>query len=108
MSLIENLRALRKHFIHRPMIKRSYAGCTPLFQLIKLINAMRLDPSDTILQTIVQNRQPLCQLSYNINLTLYHPGVGGFKSPPPPIICPHAFNFGAALMCVGDFSQKIV
>ena len=33
---------------------------------------------------------------------------GGFKSPPPPIFCSHAFNFGAALLCVGDFSQKIV
>ena len=34
---------------------------------------------------------------------------GGFKPPPPPpIFCPHAFNFGAALLCVGDFSQKIV
>ena len=30
----------------------------------------------------------------------------GFKSPPPPIFCSHAFNFGAALLCVGDFSQK--
>ena len=35
-------------------------------------------------------------------------GRGGFKSPPPPIFCSHAFNFGAALLCVGDFSQKIV
>ena len=36
-------------------------------------------------------------------------GGGGFKSPPPPpIFCPHAFNFGATLLCVGDFSQKIV
>ena len=42
------------------------------------------------------------------NLTLYDPGGGGFKSPPPPIFCSHAFNFGAALLCVGDFSQKIV
>ena len=25
-----------------------------------------------------------------------------------PIFCPHAFNFGAALLCVGDFTQKIV
>ena len=33
-------------------------------------------------------------------------GVGGFKSPPPPqISCIHAFNFGATLLCVGDFSQ---
>ena len=45
----------------------------------------------------------------HITLTLYDPG-GGFKSPPPPppIFCSHAFNFGAALLCVGDFSQKIV
>ena len=28
--------------------------------------------------------------------------------PPPPVFCPHAFNFGATLLCVGDFSQKIV
>ena len=35
---------------------------------------------------------------------------GGFKSPPPPPpnFCPHAFNFGATLMCVRDFSQKVV
>ena len=45
--------------------------------------------------------------SISLYLTLYDPG-GGFKSPPPPIFCSHAFNFGAALLCVGDFSQKIV
>ena len=38
------------------------------------------------------------------SLTLYDPGGGA----PPPIFCSHAFNFGAALLCVGDFSQKIV
>ena len=44
-----------------------------------------------------------------ISLTLYDPGGGGgVKSPPPPIFRSHAFNFGAALLCVGDFSQKIV
>ena len=49
------------------------------------------------------------KLSYLVMvLTLHDPG-GGFKSPPPPqFICSHAFNFGAALLCVGDFSQKIV
>ena len=47
-------------------------------------------------------------------LTLYDPGGalkvpgGGFKPPPPLIFCPHTFNFGATLLCVGDFSQKIV
>ena len=40
-------------------------------------------------------------------LTLYDPGGGALKAP-PPIFCSHAFNFGAALVCVGDFSQKIV
>ena len=34
-------------------------------------------------------------------------GGGGFKTP-PPIFCPHAFNLGATLLCVGDISQKIV
>ena len=69
-------RALRQHFIHQPLIKRSFAECTPLFQLIILINAMRRDPTDTILQTIVQNRQSFCQLSYNIKnifLNAYDP-----------------------------------
>ena len=27
---------------------------------------------------------------------------------PPLIFCPHAINFGAKLLCFGDFSQKIV
>ena len=35
-------------------------------------------------------------------LTLYDPGGGALKAPS------HTFNFGAALLCVGDFSQKIV
>ena len=29
-------------------------------------------------------------------------GGGALKVPPPPIFCPHAFNFGATLLCVGD------
>ena len=42
-------------------------------------------------------------------LTLYDTGGGGaLKAPPPQIFCSHAFNFGAALLCVGDFSKKIV
>ena len=41
-------------------------------------------------------------------LTLHDPGGGALKAPPPPIFCSHAFNFGSALLCVGDFSQKIV
>ena len=31
---------------------------------------------------------------------------GGALKAPPPIFCPHAFSFGATLLCVGDFSKK--
>ena len=41
-------------------------------------------------------------------LTLHDPGGGGGFKNPPQFFCSHAFNFGAALLCVGDFSQKIV
>ena len=44
----------------------------------------------------------------NFSLTLYDPGGGGFKRATPPIFCTHAFNFGATLLCVDDFSKKIV
>ena len=60
------------------MIKRSYAECNTLFQLIKLINAMRRDPTDTILEIIAQNIQSYCQLLYNIKkiyLDTYDPIV---------------------------------
>ena len=44
---------------------------------------------------------PLC-------LTIYGRGGGreALKALPPPIFCPHAFNFGATLLCVGDFKKK--
>ena len=62
------------------------------------------------------NSKTTCEFEMSKNricyhyLTLYDPGGGGgaLKAPPTPIFCSHAFNFGAALLCVGDFSQKIV
>ena len=59
-------RALRQHFIHQAMIKRSYAECTPLFQLIKLINAMKRDPTDTILKLLPR----IIKLIVNYHITL--------------------------------------
>ena len=53
------------------MNKRSYAECTPLFQLIKLINAMICDPTHTILETISQNNQSYCQLLYYIKKSIW-------------------------------------
>ena len=48
----EPTRDLRQHCIHPPLIKRVYAECSPLIQLIKLINSLKADKYDTILEKI--------------------------------------------------------
>ena len=48
----EPTRDLRHHCIHPPLIKRIYAECSPLIQLIKLINSLKADKYDTILEKI--------------------------------------------------------
>ena len=35
------VRELRQHYIHPPLIRRVYAKCSPLFQLIQLINTLK-------------------------------------------------------------------
>ena len=40
----------RQHCIHPPLIRRVYAVCRPLFQLIKLINSLKADKNNTILE----------------------------------------------------------
>ena len=69
------------------------------------------------IQYICSNRSMTKNLDHFLFLHIYfNPirsgggGGGGFKSPPPapPIFCPLAFNFEATLLCVGNFSQKIV
>ena len=47
-------RDLRFQYIHAPLVKRVYAKCSPLFQLIKLINSLRNDPNDTILKKLLK------------------------------------------------------
>ena len=42
-------RELRRHCIHPPLIRRVYAECSPLFQLMKLIISLKADKNDTIL-----------------------------------------------------------
>ena len=49
-----------------------------------------------------------CIVYNTLVLTLYDPGGALKAPPPPPIFCPHAFNFGATILCFGDFFQKIV
>ena len=47
-----------------------------------------------------------CLDKINVWLNPIRSGGGGFKIPPPQFFYPHAFNFGATLLCFGDFSQK--
>ena len=44
----EPVRVLRRNIIHPPLIKRVYVECNLLFQLIKLINILKVDPNDQI------------------------------------------------------------
>ena len=46
------VRELRQHYIHPPLIRRVYAECSPLFQLIELINTLKADKNDTILEKL--------------------------------------------------------
>ena len=67
--------------------------------------------TDDLLQIFDRERWVL-YLSCNYMECYFNPirsGGGALKAPPPPhlIFCSHAFNFGAALLCVGDFSPKI-
>ena len=45
-------RDLRYQYIHAPLVKSVYAECSPLFQLIKLINSLKNDSNDTILKKV--------------------------------------------------------
>ena len=51
-KLEEPARVLRCNIIHPPLIKRVYVECNLLFQLMKLINTMKVDPNDQILKKI--------------------------------------------------------
>ena len=42
--------------MHAPLVKRVYAKCSPLFQLIKLINSLKNDSNDTILEKIAEKK----------------------------------------------------
>ena len=48
----EPARVLRCNVIHPPLIKRVYVECNLLFQLIKLINTLKVDPNDQILKKL--------------------------------------------------------
>ena len=65
------------------------------------------DANNKLIITIFQMWDHIDPIRSGIGLTLYDPGGGALKAS-PLIFCSHAFNFEATLLCVGDFSQKIV
>ena len=60
------VRPLRQHLIHPPFLKTVYAECTPLYQLIKLINTLQTDKSDTILEKLATRNCSYSGFSYHI------------------------------------------
>ena len=59
-------RDLRFQFIHAPLVKRVYAECSPLFQLIKLINSLKNDANDTILKKIDEKSHSNNGFAFNV------------------------------------------
>ena len=64
----EPSRILRINYIHPPLIRRVYAGRSPLLQLIKLINDLKNDESYTILQQIEMRNSSYRTFSYNVSM----------------------------------------
>ena len=60
------VRPLRQHLIHPPFLRTVYAECTPLYQLIKLINTLKTDKSDTILEKLDTQNCSYSGFSYHI------------------------------------------
>ena len=59
---------LRINYKHPPLIRRVYAERSPLLQLIKLINDLKNDESDTILQQIEMRNSSYRTFSYNVSM----------------------------------------
>ena len=59
-------RDLRYQYIHAPLVKRVYAECSPLFQLIKLINSLKNNSNDTILEKIAKKSHSYNGFAFNV------------------------------------------
>ena len=64
----EPTRDLKQHCIHPPLIKRVYAECSPLIQLINLINSLKADKYDTILEKIESKSHTYQGFSFNVTM----------------------------------------
>ena len=62
----EPVRVLRRNIIHPPLIKRVYAECNLLFQLIKLINILKVDPNDQIIKKVKLKTHSYIGFGFNV------------------------------------------
>ena len=72
----EPARDLRQHYSHAPLVKRVYAACSPLLQLIKLINTLKQDENDTVLRKIMKQTHSYSGFTFNVTrcfLNTYDP-----------------------------------
>ena len=73
---IQSLRSLRQNLIHPPFVKRVYRECSPLIQLIALINNLKADKNDTILVMIESKSHSFCRFAFSVSrlfLNSYNP-----------------------------------
>ena len=68
----EPARTLRQNLIHPPFVKRVYTECSPLVQLIALVNIFKADKNDTILIMIESKSHSLGSVS-RLFLNSYNP-----------------------------------
>ena len=69
-------RSLRQNLIHPPFVKRVYSECSPLIQLIALINNLKADKNDTILVMIESKSHSFCRFAFSVSrlyLNSYNP-----------------------------------
>ena len=64
----ERAHVLRINYIHPLLIRQMYVECGPLLQFIKLINDLKNDESNTILQQIEMQNNSYRTFSYNVSM----------------------------------------
>ena len=60
-------RSLRQNLIHPPFVKRVYSECSPLIQLIALINNLKADKNDTNLVIIESKSHSFCRFAFSVS-----------------------------------------
>ena len=63
----EPARTLRHNLINPSFVKRVYTECSPLIQLIALVNKFKTDKNDTILIMIESKSHSLSRFSFSVS-----------------------------------------